>query len=555
MAIAGLGVVVVLGGILWLRLHPLIALLLATLLLLVLTPEAAYLESALADAAIRVEQVQGRSVRLSRAPEAGSSYVRWPKGGAVSLEPFRFSPATEEPGASTKQGATGRPRFVALSNRNSTAVRLGAGMRVVTETAVARARREHRTRIGPRLGESLGRTFGRLGIAIVMAAVIGVCLLQSGGAARLALAISRAFGPRGALPAFAVSGFLLAIPVFFDTVFYLLLPLAKAHARQRPQEYLGVVMAVIVGAAMAHSLVPPTPGPLFVADALNVPVGVMVLVGGAVGLVAAASGVLFAMRCNRVLPLELPESERDEAASAGKQAEDRAPARPVSLGLAALPIALPVVLLSTAQLNKLSAGGDPDSGWWGALWAAAADPGLVLFLSALLSLNLLRGRQPGSEINRHLTRGMADAGMALLLICAGGAFGAAIKGLQIGGTIAESLPITQAPLGILVVAFAMTALLRGAQGSATVAMITAVSILGPLLETTPLPYHPAYLAVAIGCGSKPFPWMNDSGFWLITSMTGLTPAHALKTHSVALTLMGAVGFACCLLGAWLLPLT
>jgi GntP family gluconate:H+ symporter len=107
---------------------------------------------------------------------------------------------------------------------------------------------------------------------------------------------------------------------------------------------------------------------------------------------------------------------------------------------------------------------------------------------------------------------------------------------------------------MLVMAFALTAVIRVAQGSATVAMITSAAIVAPVMQSVALPFHPIYVALAIGCGSKPLPWMNDSGFWQVATMTGMTTGQTLRSFSVALTIMGVVGFAVTLLGAWVLPL-
>jgi GntP family gluconate:H+ symporter len=108
--------------------------------------------------------------------------------------------------------------------------------------------------------------------------------------------------------------------------------------------------------------------------------------------------------------------------------------------------------------------------------------------------------------------------------------------------------------GLLLAAFLLTGGIRVAQGSATVAMITAVGIVAPFVQSESLPFHPVYVALAIGCGSKLLPWMNDSGFWQVSSMVGLTTTQTLRTFSTALSLMGCVGFAITLLGSWLLPM-
>jgi hypothetical protein len=109
--------------------------------------------------------------------------------------------------------------------------------------------------------------------------------------------------------------------------------------------------------------------------------------------------------------------------------------------------------------------------------------------------------------------------------------------------------------GVLLLAFGLTALVRFAQGSATVAMITAVAIVAPMVLEADLGFHRVYVALAIGCGSKPLPWMNDSGFWIVSKMSGMNETETLKTFSVMLSLMGVVGFGVVWLASVLIPLS
>jgi GntP family gluconate:H+ symporter len=140
----------------------------------------------------------------------------------------------------------------------------------------------------------------------------------------------------------------------------------------------------------------------------------------------------------------------------------------------------------------------------------------------------------------------------ILITAAGGAFGHVLRQSGIASEIQQQLPVVR--LGILPLAFAITAIVRIAQGSATVAMITAVGIVAPWASTGESGFHPVYLALAIGCGSKPISWMNDSGFWIVSQMSGLTPAETLKTHSAALTLMGVAGLIVTMAAAYMWPL-
>ena len=187
-------------------------------------------------------------------------------------------------------------------------------------------------------------------------------------------------------------------------------------------------------------------------------------------------------------------------------------------------------------------------------WQSIGDPIFALLVSCLIGIALMKMTVDAKTTQSVMTRSVADAGTILLLTCAGGGFGVALKELGVGDAIVTIFPNTLTPTGLLVMAFGTTALIRGAQGSATVAMTTTVVIVESLVPKVDLTYHPIYLALAIGCGSKPLAWMNDSGFWQVASMTGMTAIQTLKTFSAALTIMGCVGFLIVLLGSWFLPL-
>jgi len=397
------------------------------------------------------------------------------------------------------------------------------------------------TAVAQRLASGIADVFEKIGLPIVFASVVGGCLLESGSATKIVQSIVGVFGIRRLAPALSVSGFLMAIPVYFDTVFYLLLPLAKAMAKEKPSSYLMSVMAIIVGATMAHSLVPPTPGPLFVANRLGIPIGMMMMGGTVVGGLAAAVGFGYGVWCSRTM--SIPFQILDDVSDA------KSKLRMPPLWLALLPLLVPMSLIVVAEAFVVK----PEKGTMSVL-QSICEPTFALFIAALIgivTLNLMRNRTISQSV---VSKSIGDAGIILLLTCAGGGFGFALKELGVGPAIAKMFPGLQSPMGLLLMAFAITAIVRAAQGSATVAMTTTVGIIQPLLESIDIPFHPLYVALAIGCGSKAFPWMNDSGFWQVSTMTGMSTLQTLKTFSVALTLMGFVGFAVVVTGAWLLPL-
>ena len=174
---------------------------------------------------------------------------------------------------------------------------------------------------------------------------------------------------------------------------------------------------------------------------------------------------------------------------------------------------------------------------------------------ALATVVWIKSRESvGLDIKQLVGPALASGGVIILITSAGGAFGHVLRQAGVAVAIQARMPPSDNGLALLVLAFLITAAIRVAQGSATVAMITAVGIVSPLATGMALPYHPVYLALAIGCGSKPLPWMNDSGFWVVGRMSGMTELETLKTHSVTITIMGIVGFLVTLVGASWLPM-
>jgi GntP family gluconate:H+ symporter len=180
---------------------------------------------------------------------------------------------------------------------------------------------------------------------------------------------------------------------------------------------------------------------------------------------------------------------------------------------------------------------------------------VALSLAAAVAIATLWWSKRGDRnaTTAAVQRALATGGTVLLITAAGGAFGQVIRQTDIAGEVVRWIPQQGTGITVLLIGFFITALVRVAQGSATVAMITAVSILAPVVGAMELPFHTVYVMLAIGCGSKPLPWMNDSGFWVVGRMSGFTPIETLKTESVTLTVMGFVGLLVTIFGAIVTP--
>ncbi len=411
--------------------------------------------------------------------------------------------------------------------------------------AAARAEAESQVWFVTRFTRAFGEGCGNIALIIAMAAVIGRCLLDSGGARRVVDSLIRLFGIRGTPFAFAASAFTLGVPVYFDTVFYLLMPLGKAMRKQTGKHYLLYILTIVAGATMAHSLVPPTPGPLTVAGLFGdqVSVGSMMIGGLVVGGVAVSAGIAYAYWADRRWVVPLREESPSPVISEERDASAPAP----SLWFSLLPIVLPVVLIAGEAILSVVGVSHPVITFLG-------DKNIALLLSAAAAIWLLIRHTPAGVSTRGAVEdGLASGGMIILITSAGSAFGAVLKDTDIAALISTSIEGGQTLL-LIPVAYLVTALIRTAQGSATVAMITAGGMVAPLAMGTDLSYSALYLALAIGCGSKPVSWANDSGFWLIGRMSGMTPVETFKSVSIMMIVMSLAGLAVIFLGAVFLPL-
>lgn len=413
--------------------------------------------------------------------------------------------------------------------------------------------------IGNAVGEvatQFGSAAGKIGIVIALASIIGACMMESGAADRIVRAFLRLLGEQRTAVALTASGYVLAIPVFFDTVFYLLVPLARSLYQKTGRHYLLSIMAIAAGGAITHTLVPPTPGPLVVAAQLGIDLGWMIVMGMIVALPAAAVGLLFCSYMDRRMPILMREV-------VGLAATEPLPENQLPpLTLALMPIVLPVLLISASTtveaLRKAALAPtiveDLSQGF-----QLFGDPNMALFLAMIIAVALYRRyKQASREQTLQLVEtSLLSAGVIILITAAGGAFGAMLKTAQIGPTIEANFATSGTNrFGYLLLGFVTAAVLKTAQGSTTVAMITTASMLAAMIPSPDsIGCHPVYLALAIGAGSLIGSWMNDSGFWIFSKMGGLTEVETLRSWTPLLAILGTTAMVVTSLLAWLFPMT
>jgi GntP family gluconate:H+ symporter len=400
-----------------------------------------------------------------------------------------------------------------------------------------------------RVGQAFGAVAGGIGIVIALAAIIGKCMMDSGAADRVVRSFLKLLGEKRAATALMLSGFVLSVPVFFDTVFYLLIPLARSLWRRTRKNYMLYVTAIVAGAAITHTLVPPTPGPLFMASELGVDVGLMMMLGLLIGLPTAAVGVLVCKLINRRTDIPM----RPYAGQEEREPVEDSELPPFWISFA--PIALPVVLISLNTITKALGAGEPMS----QIAAVLGNRDMALLLAAAVAMYVLvRYRKlPLKELAARGETALMSGGIIILITAGGGAFGAMLREAGIKDWLEGMLgePGQTVGMVMLLTAFAVAVVMKFAQGSGTVSMITTASIFAAMgVSPEMLGCNRVYLAMAIGSGSLVGDWMNNSGFWIFAKMGGFTEVETLKSWTILTGALGVIGLGFTLLFAYLLPM-
>ncbi|MDG1571577.1 GntP family permease [Robiginitalea sp. M366] len=381
-----------------------------------------------------------------------------------------------------------------------------------------------------------GGTLGKIGLIIVLGIIIGAFLEQSGGARVLAARVLGWIGGKRIPLAMGVLGYVVSIPVFCDSGYMLLDPLAKSLTRKAGISLAGAAVALGLGLMVSHTLVPPTPGPIAAAGILEADLGLVILYALPISLLALAAGVIFASRYAQRTPLE--------AKASGEPAVQATPEAGEEPGFikAVLPIVIPILLI---VLKSVLIRNTEVTGIY-ALIDFLGEPVIALMIGMLLSFLLPR------RLNREMLsssgwvgKAIMSAASILLITGAGGVFGTVLQRSGIADALGGML--AQYEMGIWL-PFVLAAALKTAQGSSTVALITAASILLPLMPTLGLESETqkALAVVALGAGSAVFSHANDSFFWVVTQMSGMDVRTGYRLFGLGTFLIGTTAA----LGVW-----
>lgn len=377
------------------------------------------------------------------------------------------------------------------------------------------------------LTDGFGKTLSSIGIIIAFGTIIGSYLEKSGGAMQIARTILKTVGEKHSALAMNLTGFIVSIPVFCDSGFVILSRFNKALSKKSGIPLVVFAVSLAAGLYATHVFVPPTPGPLAAAAALKADLGLVILLGLIVALPVSLAGYGWAKWIGKKPDIR----DREEI-----QVEKEPESLPGNLASFA-PIIVPIIFIAFKSIAEYPT--QPlGSHLLYQIFMFIGNPVISLFIGVLLAF-VLKQSAGDSHFDWTLS-GLQEAGVIILITGAGGAFGAILRAGGIADIIGSSLSGWQA--GILL-PFILAAVLKSAQGSSTVAIITTAALLSPLLEPLGLSSETgkALAVLAIGAGAMTVSHLNDSYFWVVAQFSDMDAPTALKSQTTATLIQGITG--------------
>ncbi|SJZ92823.1 GntP family permease [Garciella nitratireducens] len=385
-----------------------------------------------------------------------------------------------------------------------------------------------------------GGTLGNIGIIIGLGVMMGSLFEASGAAKTMARTFLKILGKGKEEIAMAATGFLVSIPIFCDSGFVILFPLAKALSKQTKKSVISLGVSLAAGLVITHTMVPPTPGPVGVAGIFDISVGTFMLWGIVIAVPMAVAGIFYAKYIGKKIyqiPDESgegwirPENLMEINTFTENFGEENLPGVVISFA----PIVVPIFLILLNNVFKVLGMG----GGWIDFVLFLGQPIIAVAIGTLVAIVGLTKGLTRKETLDEMEKGITSAGIIILVTGGGGALGQIIKDSGVGEYIAQIISKTGLPAILL--PFLISTLLRFIQGSGTVAMLTSASITAPILAS--LGANPLFGALSACVGSLFFSYFNDSFFHVVTRTMGLTEAkEQMQAWSITTTIAWGVGF-------------
>ncbi|WP_299556467.1 Na+/H+ antiporter NhaC family protein [Seonamhaeicola sp.] len=374
-------------------------------------------------------------------------------------------------------------------------------------------------------------TLKGIAIIIIIGAFIGEVLQDTGGAFRIANTIVKGVGKKKLPWAMGFTGYIVSIPVFVDVAYILLQPVTESLSvkSKRPVLYIG--LALVAGLMVSHTLIPPTPGPLAVAELLNLNLGRMLLINIIVGVFAMIGGVLWVIFYCKKSWLKYDEKLKNELSGIDEPGVSKDTTVSGNVLLDLLPIVVPIVLIGVGSFLNLEG-----NNLFATVFNFITIPLIAVLIGAVIALFQLEKPRSG-KLNTLVEQAVVKSALVIMITGAGGALGFVIKETGIQNQIVDvfaNFPF----LGILL-PFVVAAILTVSTGSITVSLVGSGSMLAPMVDS--LPVSPEMVAALIGCGSFCVVHANSSLFWLLNRLHEVPPKALYKTLTMQSLVMGFAG--------------
>lgn len=395
------------------------------------------------------------------------------------------------------------------------------------------------TSIAGTITAGFGGTLGSIGIIIGLGVMMGQIFEESGAAERMARSFIKLFGKGREELAMAITGYVVSIAIFCDSGFVILSPLARALSKETKKSMVSLGVALAGGLVITHSLVPPTPGPLGVAGTFGIDVGKFLLLGLVVSIPMTIAVMFYGKWLGKKI-YQIPGDKEGEWLRPGYQKPqyvdiDADMKKLPSAFVSFMPIVLPVVLiLLNTVLSALKATGPVAT-----FFFFVGTPIFAVLLGTLLAIFMLTRGQSRESVIATLETSIRSAGIIILVTGGGGSLGRVIADAGVGNYIAQGIAATHIP--VILLPFIIATLVRFVQGSGTVAMITAAGITAPIVAASG--GNMVLGALAATVGSLFFSYFNDSFYWVVNRLSGITDTkEQIRVWSFTTTIAWAVGF-------------
>lgn len=388
--------------------------------------------------------------------------------------------------------------------------------------------------------DGMGNILGFIAIVVGIGSIFGEILQASGGAESLSRSMLKKFGEERSSWALMTTGFIIAIPVFLEVGFIILVPMTYALSRKTGRSVLYYAIPLLAGLAVTHAFIPPTPGPIAVAEIIDVQLGWVILFGFIVGFpTSIIAGPYFGRYIAKKIHVDPPDISEDE-----QLLDENKHKELPSFGWVVFLIALPLVLILASTFADLAVKSE---------WVAESKsmeiiqflghPFIALLIATLAAMYFLgfRRNYSGNQLMNIANKALGPAGLIILVTGAGGVFKQVLVDSGVGAALAETVSNKNIPP--IVLAYILAVIIRLTQGSATVAMITAAGMIAPVIQVLGTgDIGKALVVLVIAAGATTFSHVNDSGFWLVGKYLNMTEKQTLQSWSIMETIVSVVGF-------------